>query len=129
MIPARVCPDPFTRTMFRWDVGGAANASVRTRGGMTALIPVRAVAKRSCPKAVPHMASEPEGRTRWGNAPKPEEIVAKLRPADVLVSQGQSVSDAIVVYFVTSSSNNPVEIDRKLTGDNSGRSGPLRHSP
>jgi transposase-like protein len=27
--------------------------------------------------------------------PKPEEIVAKLRQADVLISQGQSVSDAI----------------------------------
>jgi putative transposase len=27
--------------------------------------------------------------------PKPEEIVAKLRQADVLVSQGQSVADAI----------------------------------
>ena len=27
--------------------------------------------------------------------PKPEEIVAKLRQADVLISQGQSVADAI----------------------------------
>ena len=27
--------------------------------------------------------------------PKPEEIVAKLRQADVLISQGQSVSDTI----------------------------------
>ena len=27
--------------------------------------------------------------------PKPEEIVAKLRQADVLISQGQGVSDAI----------------------------------
>ena len=26
---------------------------------------------------------------------KPEEIVAKLRQADVLISQGQSVSDAV----------------------------------
>jgi hypothetical protein len=30
-------------------------------------------------------------RTRY----KPEEIVTKLRPDDVLVSQGQSVADAI----------------------------------
>ena len=27
--------------------------------------------------------------------PKPEEIVAKLRQADVLISQGQSVADTI----------------------------------
>jgi hypothetical protein len=27
--------------------------------------------------------------------PKPEEIVAKLRQADVLISQGQSVSDGV----------------------------------
>jgi len=34
--------------------------------------------------------------------PKPEEIVAKLRQADVLISQGQSVSDAIRAIGVSS---------------------------
>ena len=34
--------------------------------------------------------------------PKPEDIVAKLRQADVLISQGQSVSDAIRVIGVSS---------------------------
>ncbi|MGG7524166.1 IS3 family transposase [bacterium BS0013] len=34
--------------------------------------------------------------------PKPEEIVAKLRQADVLISQGQSVSDAIRALGVSS---------------------------
>ncbi|MCP2080020.1 UNVERIFIED_ORG: transposase-like protein [Methylorubrum zatmanii] len=34
--------------------------------------------------------------------PKPEEIVAKLRQADVLTSQGQSVSDAIRTIGVSS---------------------------
>lgn len=29
------------------------------------------------------------------NHPKPEEIVAKLQQADVLISQGQSVADAL----------------------------------
>ncbi|GJE46594.1 IS3 family transposase ISMex5 [Methylobacterium soli] len=33
--------------------------------------------------------------------PKPEEIVAKLRQADVLISQGQSVAEAISVSEVT----------------------------
>jgi putative transposase len=33
--------------------------------------------------------------------PKPEEIVAKLRQADVLVGQGQSVAEAIGVSEVT----------------------------
>jgi putative transposase len=33
--------------------------------------------------------------------PKPEEIVTKLRQADVLVSQGQSVADAIRAIGVT----------------------------
>ncbi len=32
---------------------------------------------------------------------KPEEIVAKLRQADVLISQGQSVSDAVRAIGVT----------------------------
>jgi len=32
---------------------------------------------------------------------KPEEIVAKLRPADVLISQGQSVADAVRAIGVT----------------------------
>jgi transposase-like protein len=34
--------------------------------------------------------------------PKPEEIVAKLRQADVLISQGQSVSDTIRALGVSS---------------------------
>ena len=34
--------------------------------------------------------------------PKPEEIVAKLRQADVLISQGQSVADAIRALGVSS---------------------------
>lgn len=34
--------------------------------------------------------------------PKPEEIVAKLRQADVLISQGQSISDAIRAIGVSS---------------------------
>ena len=34
--------------------------------------------------------------------PKPEEIVAKLRQADVLISQGQSVADAIRELGVSS---------------------------
>ncbi len=33
--------------------------------------------------------------------PKPEEIVAKLRQADVLISQGQSVAEAIRAIGVT----------------------------
>ena len=33
--------------------------------------------------------------------PKPEEIVAKLRQADVLISQGQSVADVIRALGVT----------------------------
>ena len=33
--------------------------------------------------------------------PKPEEIVAKLRQADVLISQGQSVADAICALGVS----------------------------
>jgi ACT domain-containing protein len=32
---------------------------------------------------------------------KPEEIVAKLRQADVLISQGQSVADAVRAIGVT----------------------------
>jgi putative transposase len=36
-----------------------------------------------------------------GKRPKPEEIVTKLRQADVLVSQGQSVADAIRAIGVT----------------------------
>jgi putative transposase len=34
--------------------------------------------------------------------PKPEEIVAKLRQADVLISQGQSVADTIRALGVSS---------------------------
>jgi len=34
--------------------------------------------------------------------PKPEEIVAKLRQADVLISQGRSVADAIRALGVSS---------------------------
>jgi putative transposase len=34
--------------------------------------------------------------------PKPEEIVAKLRQADVLISRGQSVADAIRALGVSS---------------------------
>jgi putative transposase len=34
--------------------------------------------------------------------PKPEEIVSKLRQADVLISQGQSVADAIRALGVSS---------------------------
>ena len=34
--------------------------------------------------------------------PKPEEIVTKLRQADVLISQGQSVADAIRALGVSS---------------------------
>ena len=37
-----------------------------------------------------------------GKRYKPEEIVAKLRQADVLVSQGQSVVDAVRSKFVIS---------------------------
>ena len=33
--------------------------------------------------------------------PKPEEIVAKLRQADVLISQGQSVAEAIRALAVS----------------------------
>jgi len=33
--------------------------------------------------------------------PKPEEIVAKLRQADVLISQGQSVAEAIRAIAVS----------------------------
>jgi hypothetical protein len=33
--------------------------------------------------------------------PKPEEIVAKLRQADVLISQGQSVAEAIRAISVS----------------------------
>ena len=33
--------------------------------------------------------------------PKPEEIVGKLRQADVLISQGQSVAEAIRAISVT----------------------------
>ncbi len=34
-------------------------------------------------------------RPHWNGPTKPEEIVAKLRQVDVLVSQGQSMTDAI----------------------------------
>jgi putative transposase len=35
------------------------------------------------------------GATHWANRYKPEEIVAKLRQVDVLVSQGQGMTEAI----------------------------------
>jgi hypothetical protein len=38
---------------------------------------------------------------------KPEEIVAKLRRVDVLVSQGQSVADAVRGIGVTESQHDP----------------------
>ena len=38
---------------------------------------------------------------RWRQRPKPEEIVAKLRQVDVLVSQGQSVAESIRAIGVT----------------------------
>ena len=44
--------------------------------------------------------------------PKPEEIVAKLRQADVLISQGQSVADAIRALGVSS-----VTYDELLNGE------------
>ena len=39
---------------------------------------------------------------RYGQHPKPEEIVVKLRQADVLISQGPSVSDTIRALVVSS---------------------------
>ena len=42
-----------------------------------------------------------EDKGRLQKKPKPEEIVAKLRQVDVLVSQGQSVAEAVRSIGVT----------------------------
>lgn len=62
--------------------------------------------KRAAPQ--PRKASAASIRGRLGSkrvivrgAQKPEEIVAKLRQVDVLVSQGQSVADAVRSIGVT----------------------------
>src|SRR3954465_10803911 len=47
------------------------------------------------------MAFEPRRTTMPRNRHKPEEIVAKLRQVDVLVSQGQGVADAVRSIGVT----------------------------
>src|SRR3954453_5461471 len=47
------------------------------------------------------MAFEPRRTTMPRKRHKPEEIVAKLRQVDVLVSQGQSVADAVRSIGVT----------------------------
>src|SRR5947209_14568417 len=47
------------------------------------------------------MAFEPRRTTMPRKRHKPEEIVAKLRQGDVLVSQGQSVADAVRQIGVT----------------------------
>src|SRR5215218_6344052 len=47
------------------------------------------------------MAFEPRRTTMRRKRHKPEEIVAKLRQVDVLVSQGQSVADAVRSIGVT----------------------------
>lgn len=53
-------------------------------------------------RAVPHMAFEPDEDGQMGTKRhKPEDVVAKLRQVDVLVSQGQSVAEAIRAIGVT----------------------------
>src|SRR5919107_5084442 len=47
------------------------------------------------------MAFEPRRTTMPRKRHKPEEIVAKLRQVDILVSQGQSVADAVRSIGVT----------------------------
>ena len=42
---------------------------------------------------------------------KPEEVVAKLRQVDVLVSQGQSVAEAIRAAVAALLSHTPVSVD------------------
>lgn len=60
------------------------------------------VAERSCPQGRSTYGFEPgeDGQmgTKWH---KPEDVVAKLRQVDVLVSQGQSVVEAIRAVGVT----------------------------
>jgi hypothetical protein len=52
-------------------------------------------AARPQPVYVPDVRPPPYGSPGGGFTPLPEEIVAKLRQVDVLVSQGQTMVDAI----------------------------------